>query len=147
MVEVDVDALELIKQDQDAIKKLFDDALANNDPAARAGLLQHIRAELTAHKRMKDDVFYPALRAGGDKAKSIMLDGLDSPLLTDVILDELLEVPEETDHWQAKLKVLKSNLEQQVEAEAELFTRARGALSQVTLTDLGAKMAAIRKRA
>ena len=80
-----MDALELIKQDQDAIKKMFDDALANNDPAARAGLLQHIRAELTAHRRMKDDVFYPALRAGGDKAKSIMLDGMDSQLRTDVI--------------------------------------------------------------
>jgi hemerythrin superfamily protein len=138
---VDVDALEVMKDDHNKLKKLFDDALENDDVSARAGLLHQIRSELIAHERMEEDVFYPALRSGGEKAREIMLEGFEEHLVIDVILDELLEVPEEADQWKAKLKVLKENLEHHIEEEeGELFRRAKQALGQETLEELGRKM-------
>ena len=137
-----MNALELMKSDHDKLKTLFDEALANQDPGARPKLLQQIRAELIAHERMEEDVFYPALRAGGEKAKEIVLEGYEEHHVIDVILDELLEVPEEAEHWEAKLKVLKENLEHHIEEEeGEMFTRARQALGADRLAELGARMA------
>jgi hemerythrin-like domain-containing protein len=137
-----MDALELMKDDHDKIQQLFDQALANTDPGARARLLHNIRAELMAHEKMEEEIFLPALRAGGDKDKEIVLEGYVEHHVIDVILAELLEVPEEDEVWQAKLKVLKENLNQHIEEEeGEIFTRARQALGKQTLDDLGKKMA------
>jgi hemerythrin superfamily protein len=140
-----VNALDLMKDDHDKIKKLFDAALGEEDPQQRAGLLHQIRAELMAHERMEEDVFYPALRAGGEKAKEIVLEGYEEHHVIDVILDELLEVPEEAETWKAKLKVLKENLEHHIEEEeGEMFKRAKQALGRETLEELGSKMAEVK---
>jgi hemerythrin superfamily protein len=137
-----------MKADHDRMKKLFDEALEDKDPDARAELLHQIRAELMAHERMEEDVFYPALRSGGEKAKEIVLEGYEEHHLIDVILDELLEVPEDADHWQAKLKVLKENLEHHItEEEGEMFKRATQALGKETLEELGRKMEQVKRAA
>jgi hemerythrin superfamily protein len=143
-----VNALDLMKQDHDRIKTMFDEALKDDDPTARATFLHRIRAELMAHEKMEEDVFYPALREGGEKAKAIVLEGFEEHHIIDVILDELLEVPEEADQWQAKLKVLKENLEHHIEEEeGEMFRRAKDALGEQTLEELGTKMEQVKTAA
>ena len=140
--------LDLMKADHDRMKKLFDEALKDEDPGARASVLHQIRAELMAHEKMEEDIFYPALRAGGEKAKEIVLEGYEEHHVIAVILDELLEVPEEAEQWQAKLKVLRENLEHHIdEEEGEMFKRAKQALGQDTLEELGKKMAAVKTAA
>jgi hemerythrin superfamily protein len=135
-------ALELIKDDHDRIKDMFSKALKADDPGSRSELLQRIRAELIAHERMEEDVFYPALRSASEKAKDIVLEGYEEHHVIDVILDEMFEVPEDTDQWHAKLKVLHENLEHHIEEEEEeMFSRARKAMSKETLDELGQKMA------
>jgi hemerythrin superfamily protein len=105
-----VNALELIKSDHDRLKKLFDDALDNDEPAAREAVLHAIRSELMAHERMEEDIFYPALRSVSQV-------------------------------WQAKLKVLRENLDHHMEEEeGEMFKRARQALSKEALEELGGRM-------
>ncbi len=143
-----MNALDLMKQDHDRIKTMFDEALKDDDPTARATFLHRIRAELMAHEKMEEDVFYPALREGGEKAKAIVLEGFEEHHIIDVILDELLEVPEEADQWQAKLKVLKENLEHHIEEEeGEMFRRAKDALGEQTLEELGTKMEQVKTAA
>jgi hemerythrin superfamily protein len=130
-----------MKDDHDKMKKLLDEALESDDPSERADLLHRIRAELMAHERMEEDVFYPALRSGGEKAREIVLEGYEEHHLIDVILDELLEVPEDAEQWKAKLKVLRENLEHHIDEEGgEMFRRAKQALGQETLEELGRKM-------
>jgi iron-sulfur cluster repair protein YtfE (RIC family) len=104
-------------------------------------MLQRIRAELIAHERMEEDIFYPALRASSDKAKDIVLDGYEEHHVIDMILDEMFEVPEHTDQWQAKLKVLHENLEHHIEEEeGEMFSRAKKSLGTEALENLGQRM-------
>ena len=137
----ELNALDLIKDDHDRIKKMFDEALDAEDAPTRSELLQRIRAELIAHERMEEDIFYPALRSASDKAKDIVLEGYEEHHVIDTILDEMFQVPEDTDQWHAKLKVLHENLEHHIEEEEkEMFKKARKAMSKETLDELGARM-------
>ena len=138
----ELNALDLIKDDHDRIKEMFEQALDADDPGQRSELLQRIRAELIAHERMEEDIFYPALRSATDKAKDIVLEGYEEHHVIDMILDEMFEVPEDTDQWHAKLKVLHENLEHHIEEEEdEMFSKAKKSMSAETLTELGQKMA------
>ena len=75
------------------------------------------------------------------KPRKSSLEGYEEHHVIDVILDELLEVPEDADQWKAKLKVLKENLEHHIEEEeGEMFRRAKSALGKETLEELGRKM-------
>lgn len=143
-----MNALELMKDDHRKLERLFDEALANDDASARAGLLHRIRAELMAHERIEEEVFYPALRTAGDAARELVLEGYEEHHIIDVILDELLEVPEEADQWQAKLKVLRENLEHHIEEEeGQMFPRAAKVLDAATLDELGRRMRHLKQAA
>ena len=136
-----MNALQLIKNDHERLKQLFDEALENDAPEAREAALHAIRSELMAHERMEEEVFYPALRSANQKAKEIVLEGYEEHHIIDVILDELMGVPEDADQWRAKLKVLRENLDHHMkEEEGEMFRRAQQALSQETLEEIGVKM-------
>ena len=137
----ELNALDLIKDDHERLKKMFKRALQTDDAGARGDLLQQIRAELVAHERMEEDIFYPALRSASEKAKDIVLEGYEEHHVIDLILDEMFNVPEDTDQWTAKLNVLHENLEHHIEEEeGEMFKRARKAMSDETLQELGRKM-------
>ena len=111
----------------------------------RAQLIEKVRSELVVHERMEEEVFYPALKSH-EKAKDIVLEGFEEHHVADVLLDELLDVPEETDSWHAKVKVLQENIEHHIEEEeGEMFKIARRVLEPAQLDRLGEKMAAVKK--
>ncbi len=146
-LEAAVNALDLIKTDHDKMKDLLEQALDTDEPGERVDLLHQIRNELMAHERMEEDVFYPALR-GHAKAKDIVLEGYEEHHVIDMILDELLDVPEESDQWKAKLKVLQENIEHHIEEEeGEMFKQARRAFEKEQLEELGARMQATKAAA
>jgi hemerythrin superfamily protein len=137
----ELNALDLIKDDHDRLKDMFKQALAAEDAGKRGELLERIRAELVAHERVEEDIFYPALRAASDKAKDIVLEGYEEHHVIDMILDEMFQVPEDAEQWQAKLKVLHENLEHHIEEEeGEVFKRAKKTMSAETLVELGQRM-------
>lgn len=140
-----MNALALMKADHDRMKNLLEEALDAEEPRERVDLLHKIRAALMAHERMEEDVFYPALRANA-AAKDIVLEGYEEHHVIDLILDELLDVPEESDEWRAKLKVLQENVEHHIEEEeGEMFAKARQALEAEMLEHLGAMMEATKE--
>jgi hemerythrin superfamily protein len=137
-----VNALDLIKSDHDRLKALFNEALQRDDPEGRRALLHQIRSELLAHERMEEDVFYPALRSASERSTEIVLEGYEEHHVIDIVLDELLDVPEDAEQWRAKLKVLYENLEHHLEEEeGEMFERARESMRSETLEALGRQMA------
>jgi hemerythrin superfamily protein len=141
-----MDALELIKQDHKRLRKLLSETL-EAEGADREPRMDHLRAELVAHERMEEEVFYPRLR-NEQKAREEVLEGYEEHHVADVLLDELLEVPAETDLWKAKVKVLKENVEHHMEEEeTELFKKARAVLDGGELEQLGARMERIKRSA
>jgi hypothetical protein len=88
------------------------------------------------------------LRSASDNAADIVLEGYEEHHVIDLILDEMFEVPEDTDQWHAKLKVLHENLEHHIdEEEDEMFARAKKTMSREALHELGAKMAQAKQAA
>jgi hemerythrin-like domain-containing protein len=146
-LEAAVNALDLIKTDHDKMKDLLEEALDTDEAGERVDLLHEIRNELMARERMEEDVFYPALREHA-KAKDIVLEGYEEHHVIDMILDELLDVPEESDQWMAKLKVLQENIEHHIEEEGGvMFKKARQAFEKEQLEELGARMQASKEAA
>jgi hemerythrin superfamily protein len=142
-----MDALKLIKSDHERLEDLLEEALDTDEPRERADLLHQIRAELMAHEQMEETIFYPALRTNAT-ATDIVLEGYEEHHVIDMILDELVDVPEELDLWKAKFKVLKENIEHHIEEEeGEMFKIARKILDEQTLEELGQKMQAAKEAA
>ena len=143
---VAMDALDLIKRGHKRLRKLLEQTL-EAEGAEREERLDHLRTELVAHERMEEEVLYPRLR-DEKKTHEPVLEGYEEHHVADVILDELLDVPPETDLWKAKVKVLKENVEHHMdEEEDELFKGARAALDREELNRLGERMEQIKRSA
>ena len=143
---VAMDALDLIKQDHKRLRKLLEHTL-EAEGAQREQQLDHLRAELVAHERMEEEVLYPRLR-DEKKAHEPVLEGYEEHHVADVLLDELLDVPPETDLWKAKVMVLKENVEHHMDEEEDvLFKGARAVLDRDELKRLGARMEQIKRSA
>jgi hemerythrin superfamily protein len=141
-----MDALDLIKEDHKRLKKLLKDTL-DAEGSQREQRMDHLRSELVAHERMEEEVLYPRLR-DEKRAREEVLEGYEEHHVADVILDELLDVPAETDLWKAKVKVLKENVEHHMdEEETELFKKARAVLDRNELERLGERMEQIKRSA
>jgi hemerythrin-like domain-containing protein len=96
---------------------------------------------------MEEEVFYPRLR-DEQKVRDNVLEGLEEHHVADVILDELLDVPPDSDLWKAKVKVLKENVEHHMdEEEDELLKNAKRVLDRDELNRLGERMERIKRDA
>jgi len=141
-----MDALDLIKQDHKRLRKLLEETLGA-EGSEREQRMDFLRTELVAHERMEEEVLYPRLREE-KKARATVLEGYEEHHVADVLLDELLDVPPETDLWKAKVKVLKENVEHHMdEEEDELFKDARAVLDRDELKRLGERMERIKRSA
>src|ERR1044071_9962183 len=142
-----MNALELMHKDHQELKEMLGRVDDVTSVGEREHLLDKIRHELVAHERMEEEVFYPALKSH-KKAREIVLEGFEEHHVVDVILDELLDVPPETEVWAAKMKVLKENVEHHIkEEEGEMFRKARAMLEQDELEELGRRMAKVKQEA
>jgi iron-sulfur cluster repair protein YtfE (RIC family) len=113
----------------------------------REAAMDQLRTELVAHERMEEEVFYPRLR-DEQKVRDNVLEGLEEHHVADVILDELLDVPPDSDLWKAKVKVLKENVEHHMdEEEDELLKNAKRVLDRDELNRLGERMERIKRDA
>lgn len=138
-----MDALQLLKKDHAAVKKLLDrgDETTERASKTRTELLATIKRELTAHELVEEEIFYPALKEH-PKAKDIVLEGYEEHHVVDTILSELDQTPVEDDTWGAKFTVMKENLEHHIEEEeGEMFDKARQVFGNQELQDLGDRMA------
>ena len=135
-------ALTLLKNDHAQVKKLLAELehLGDGRPHERQRLFGRIRAELTVHEIIEEEIFYPALKAH-PKAKDIVLEGIEEHNVVDTLLGELSTLPPEDEAWPAKAKVMKENVEHHIgEEEDEMFAAARRVFDRSELDDLGAQM-------
>jgi hemerythrin superfamily protein len=142
-----MNAIDLMTRDHKTLKTLLTRVVIAKGEERREELIETLRAELVAHERMEEEVFYPPLREN-KKTHDIVLEGYEEHHVADLILDELLDMPVDAEMWQAKAKVLKENIEHHIEEEeGEMFKKARKVFSEEQLEQLGARMEAVKKEA
>ena len=139
-----MDAIALLKEDHVNAKKLMTELEKTTERGVktREQKWTKLLKELTIHENIEEEIFYPAL-AKHPKAKDIVLEALEEHHLVDDIVEQLKGTPFDDEHWAAKFKVTKENVEHHIEEEeTEMFKISRQVLTKDELEELGASMEA-----
>jgi hypothetical protein len=142
-----LDALTLLKEDHDRVKKILNEGEDTTERAekTRTELFTKLKTELEIHERIEEEIFYPALKEH-PRAKELALEGYEEHHVVDHILSELEQTPVTDETWAAKFKVAKENLEHHIEEEeGDMFKAARQAFSKEELEELGQRMAELKQ--
>jgi hemerythrin-like domain-containing protein len=138
-----MDAIALLKDDHDALKKLLAEIKETTDRAekTRGELFSRIKMELTVHEVIEEEIFYPALKEH-PKAKEIVLEGYEEHHVVDEIMGELEGLDPTDEAFGPKAKVMAENIEHHIEEEeGEMFKQARQVFDADELSELGERMA------
>jgi iron-sulfur cluster repair protein YtfE (RIC family) len=143
-----MNAIELLKKDHKTVKSLFESfekAKEQEQQASKAELFASIRDELDAHARVEEEIFYPAFDRAAEKDddKELVLEAGEEHKQVKTLLAELAGLDPDDEIFDAKMKVLKDNIEHHVEEEeGEMFPHAQKQLGSEALEELGNRMAA-----
>lgn len=142
-----MDALALLKQDHQKVKKLFVTAKETDDKNEQKQLFKEIKTELETHARIEETIFYPAMQEH-EELKDMIFESIEEHRQVKTLLRELSRVTPGSDKFKAKLKVLNDDVEHHAEEEEEgkLFPKVRQAVDRTELEELGEEMEAAKHK-
>lgn len=138
-----MNAITMLTDDHRALKKLLSELETTTERGVktREELFTRIKADLTVHEIIEEEIFYPALKEH-PKAKDIVLEGYEEHNVVDTLMSELSALPFDHETWGAKAKVMQENVEHHIdEEEREMFKKARQVFDEAELEELGERMA------
>jgi hemerythrin superfamily protein len=145
----DIDAITLVEQDHNRIRKMFEELMAVDDDAdARRALFDDITTLIEAHSEMETQVFYPAVRdaVGGPEAELLFHRSNLEHELVDRVIEQATDKDASSMEFLAICEVVRDNLEDHMELEEELLLpRAREALRSEQLSKLTEQMEEVKE--
>jgi hypothetical protein len=142
-----VDALALLKADHEKARKLMAELAETTERGVKTREEKWTRLlkELTIHENIEEEIFYPALHEH-PRLKDMVLEALEEHHLVDDIVEQLRDTPFDDEHWGAKFKVTKENVEHHIEEEeGPMFQEVRREFSKDELEELGSRMEASKR--
>lgn len=136
------DALELLRQDHENVKELFEE-IEGAEERRRKQLFKQIKKELDTHTRIEEKIFYPAVEKY-EQLKDMVLESREEHKQIKTLLREIQKLASNSERFEPKLKVLKENVQHHAEEEEEnkMFPAVRELLSPAQLQELGAELEA-----
>ena len=135
-----MNALEILKQDHQKVKGLFQEVSKGCDASNRKQLFDKIDTELEIHAHIEETVFYPALETH-EELKDMVADALEEHQEVKIMLEELEELGSESHDFGSKLQELIESVEHHVqEEEGEMFPKVRQVFDQGQLEQLGQEL-------
>jgi hemerythrin superfamily protein len=134
-------AIELLEQQHREVEDLFEKFESAGEKARKSKekLCREISDKLAMHAEIEEKLFYPESKV--EDTEEILRESVEEHLSMKRILADLLETSPSDEQFEAKMKVLKEQVEHHVEEEEqELFPKVRKALSGDELEDLGERM-------
>jgi len=140
--QTDTDATHILQADHRKVEDLFESYEKARNTARKGQIAREICNELKIHTMIEEEIFYPALEGKIDddllKEAYVEHDGAK------VLVNELTDGNPEDEFFDAKVTVLKEQVEHHVEEEEKvrgnMFQQARAA--DVDLNELGERMLA-----
>jgi hemerythrin-like domain-containing protein len=144
-----MNAITMLTDDHRAVKELLSELESTTERGVktREELFTRLKADLTVHEIIEEEIFYPALKEH-PKAKDIVLEAYEEHNVVDTLMGELSSLPVDDERWGAKAKVMQENIEHHIEEEeGDMFKKARQVFDEAELEELGERMARRRRSA
>jgi hemerythrin-like domain-containing protein len=144
------DAIVMLKNDHKEILRAFRNFENAGDGAlkTKGKLVDRIIELLTVHTYIENEVMYPRVRELVPALEDDVLESYEEHHVADVLVMELSAMKPSDERFTAKATVLIENVRHHIEEEeTEWFPQVREALGRKPLQELGADMAAARKKA
>jgi hemerythrin superfamily protein len=139
--------MQMLKQDHRTVKELFSEyeKLEDGDRDEKDRLFREINEELTLHAEIEERLFYPAVRdVKTDEAEDLVNEAVEEHHTVKTLLEELSALQPGEPTFDAKMKVLRENVEHHAEEEEkEMFPQAKK-LTDEALESLLIEMEALR---
>ena len=139
-MDTTTDALELLTSQHDEVDELFAMIEKTDDAERKQAYFEELADKLAAHAKIEEVLFYPAVNA--KSTHEIVVESTEEHLSIKRVLADLLELDVEDEQFDAKLKVMKEQVEHhaRVEEEGELFPKVKKLLDKEGLAALGGEM-------
>ena len=112
-----MDALELLKQDHQEVKKLFQQA-EDAEGKQKTEVFAKIKKALETPTRIEEGIFYPTMEKR-EELKDMVLESLEEHKQVKTLLKEMDALVSDSEKFEPKLKVLQENVEHHAEEEEE----------------------------
>ena len=146
----DRDAIQLLTADHNTVRKLFEEFEGLGEKAfkGKQDVVGRICRALSLHAEIEEEIFYPRVRKAGEEEKDEVLEGIEEHLLIKELVGALEGMSAEEEAFDAKVKVLKEQVEHHVEEEeGEMFPHVRKALTAAELVTIGEKLIRAKEKA
>ena len=128
----------LVKQHQEAKDLLA--SLEDAEVEDKDELFEKLADALAVHAAIEERHFYPATK--DDRTEELLQEAVEEHLSVKRLIADLLDMPPSDAQFDAKVKVLKEQVEHHIEEEeGELFPKVKKAHSSQELEDLGVTLA------
>lgn len=135
------DAIELLKQDHDAVEKLFREFERSKDADKQHRLAQQMCVELTVHAKLEEQSFYPEVRTIKGVTDMVM-ESLEEHRQVKEMIARIQPLQAGDDKMEPDVKVLMDDVLHHVEEEEkEMFPAVRKEMGKERLEQLGRRMA------
>jgi hemerythrin superfamily protein len=136
-----MDAIEMLISQHKEVDGLFEQIEAAKTEDEKADLFAQLADKLAVHATIEEKHFYPAVKA--KRTEDILLESLEEHLGIKRVLADLLATEASDDTFDAKIKVLKEQVEHHVEEEqTDLFPKVKKLLDSETLMAIAQEMTA-----
>jgi hemerythrin superfamily protein len=135
------DAIDMLKGQHREVEGLFAKFEEAGEKATKSkqSIFEKIADALAMHATIEERHFYPAVKA--KRTEDILLEALEEHLGIKRVIADLLKVDASNETFDAKVTVLKEQVEHHVEEEeSDLFPKVRQLLDKAELTELAATM-------
>jgi hemerythrin superfamily protein len=142
-----MNALELLTQDHQAVKKLFEQGQQADDKKQQKQIFKEIKSELETHARIEETIFYPAMEEH-EELKDMVLESLEEHKQMKTVLREMSKLSASSEKFKPKFKVLKDNVEHHAveEEEGKMFPKVRKLIDSAQLEELGNELEAAKHK-
>ena len=119
-----MNALELLKEDHQKVKKLFEETTKTSDRSRQKELFDKIDTELEIHTHIEETVFYPTIEEQ-EELKDMVAEALEEHQQAKMLLNELEGLGADNHDFGSKLQRLMESVEHHVEEEEkEMFPKS-----------------------
>lgn len=144
-----MDIFELITRDHEKVLHIFDqlEKTKHKTTKTKDSLFEKLYSEIDIHVRAEEDIFYPALEIFA-QARDKVIESLEEHHIVRLLLAELGHLDKGNEHWDAKLNVLRENIEHHMsEEEGPVFDMVQDFMDEEQIDNLGKQFQKDKKEA